>query len=59
MILRANLPKLHEVGGRSARVLDAGGWYRPFNQRRVVLGIGSNVAKAPEPAIVLAGQGAG
>src|SRR5580704_4198140 len=31
MILRANLPKLREVGGRSARVLDAGGWYRPFN----------------------------
>jgi hypothetical protein len=31
MILRSNLPKLREVGGRSARVLDAGGWYRPFN----------------------------
>src|SRR4029077_8219365 len=31
MILRANLPKLREVGGQSARVLDAGGWYRPFN----------------------------
>src|SRR5580700_6891689 len=31
MILRSNLPKLREFGGRSARVLDAGGWYRPFN----------------------------
>ena len=31
MILRSNLPKLREVGGRSACVLDAGGWYRPFN----------------------------
>jgi len=30
MILRSNLPKLREFGGRSARVLDAGGWYRPF-----------------------------
>src|SRR4029077_16126054 len=29
MILRSNLPKLREFGGRSARVLDAGGWYRP------------------------------
>jgi hypothetical protein len=31
MILRSNLPKLREVGVRSARVLDAVGWYRPFN----------------------------
>ena len=31
MVLRSNLPKLREVGGQSARVLDAGGWYRPFN----------------------------
>jgi hypothetical protein len=31
MILRSNLPKLREFGGRSARILDAGGWYRPFN----------------------------
>jgi hypothetical protein len=31
MILRSNLPKLREFAGRSARVLDAGGWYRPFN----------------------------
>src|SRR5580692_12498729 len=31
MILRSNLPNLREFGGRSARVLDAGGWYRPFN----------------------------
>jgi hypothetical protein len=31
MILRSNLPKLREFGGRSARVLDAGVWYRPFN----------------------------
>ena len=31
MILRSNLPKLREFGERSARVLDAGGWYRPFN----------------------------
>jgi hypothetical protein len=31
MILRSNLPKLRALAGRSARVLDVGGWYQPFN----------------------------
>ncbi len=31
MILRSNLPKLRERASVSARVLDVGGWYQPFN----------------------------
>lgn len=31
MILRSNLPRLKERASASARVLDVGGWYQPFN----------------------------
>jgi hypothetical protein len=31
MILRSNLPRLRERASASARVLDVGGWYQPFN----------------------------
>ena len=36
MILRSNLPKLREFGGRSARVLDAGGWIDPSIATHVI-----------------------
>ena len=35
MILRSNLPRLREKA--SGRVLDVGGWYRPFNLATHVL----------------------
>jgi len=31
MILRSNLPRLRERARASARILDVGGWYQPFN----------------------------
>lgn len=31
MIIFSNLPKVHEIALRSARVLDVGGWWRPLN----------------------------
>ncbi|HTZ38393.1 MAG TPA: methyltransferase domain-containing protein [Stellaceae bacterium] len=31
MILRSNLPRLRTLAGAAERVLDVGGWYRPFN----------------------------
>jgi hypothetical protein len=39
MILTANLPRLCDLAGRAGRVLDVGGWFRPFNLATHVLDV--------------------
>jgi hypothetical protein len=51
MILRSNLPKLREFGGRSARVLDAGGWYRPFNLATHVIDVNPYESRRVDDAL--------
>ena len=51
MILRSNLQKLREFGGRSARVLDAGGWYRPFNLATHVIDLNPYEARRVDDAL--------
>jgi SAM-dependent methyltransferase len=41
MILRSNLPRLRALALESARVLDVGGWYQPFNLATHVIDLGS------------------
>ncbi len=41
MILRSNLSRVRAIAASSARVLDVGGWYQPFNLATHVIDLGS------------------
>jgi SAM-dependent methyltransferase len=51
MIARSNLPRLRDVARSSARVLDVGGWFLPFNLATHVLDIGSFETRHKEDAL--------
>ncbi len=51
MILRSNLPALRERAAKSARVLDVGGWFQPFNLATHVIDLGSYVTRRTREAL--------
>jgi len=51
MILLSNLPKLRELAARGDRVLDVGGWHKPFNLATDVVDIGSYDTRRTQEAL--------
>jgi SAM-dependent methyltransferase len=51
MILRSNLPELRRRAAASARVLDVGGWYQPFNLATHVIDLGTYETRRTHEAL--------